>query len=68
MSGSSSLPLAWLEEPISADAPQSDWQLLHQASSYPLAGDETLVGHDEYDQAIAARYLGVVQPDIIGCA
>lgn len=65
MSGSSSLPLAWLEEPIPADASQSDWQLLHQASSYPLAGGENLVGHDEYDQAIAARYLSVVQPDII---
>ncbi len=65
MSGSSSLPLIWLEEPIPADAPQSDWQLLHQASSYPLAGGENLVGHDEYDQAIAARYLSVVQPDII---
>ena len=65
MSGSSSLPLIWLEEPIPADAPQSDWQLLHQASSYPLAGGENLVGHDEYDRAIAARYLSVVQPDII---
>ncbi|MGQ7845651.1 mandelate racemase/muconate lactonizing enzyme family protein [Granulosicoccus sp. 3-233] len=65
MSGSSSMPLSWLEEPIPANAPQSDWQLLSQTCSYPLAGGENLVGHEEYDQAIAARYLSVVQPDII---
>lgn len=59
------LPLAWLEEPICADASAADWAALSGASPYPLAGGENLVGYDEFDQAIAAAHLGVVQPDII---
>ena len=59
------VPLAWLEEPIRADASAVDWAALHEASPYPLAGGENLVGYDQFDEAITAAHLGVFQPDII---
>lgn len=60
-----SLPLVWLEEPIQADAAQADWEALAQASPFPLAGGENLVGVVEFDAAIRAAHLSVFQPDII---
>nr|WP_306268076.1 mandelate racemase/muconate lactonizing enzyme family protein [Pararhizobium sp. IMCC3301] len=59
------VPLTWLEEPICADASAADWAALHDASPYPLAGGENLVGYDQFDAAITAAHLGVFQPDII---
>lgn len=63
--GTMELPLAWLEEPIRANSSIDDWAQLFQASPYPLAGGENLAGYEEFDRAIAAAHLGVVQPDII---
>lgn len=62
---SRSLPLAWLEEPIQADAAQADWEAIAEASPFPLAGGENLAGFAEFDAAINAAYLSVFQPDII---
>jgi L-alanine-DL-glutamate epimerase-like enolase superfamily enzyme len=60
-----SLPLVWLEEPIQADAAQADWEAIAEASPFPLAGGENLVGFVEFDAAIDAAHLSVFQPDII---
>lgn len=60
-----SLPLLWLEEPIGADAAQADWEAIAEASPFPLAGGENLVGFIEFDAAINAAHLSVFQPDII---
>lgn len=56
--------LAWLEEPIAADAPWAVWQTLAAAAPMPLAAGENLRGEAAFDAAIASRSLGVLQPDI----
>ncbi|WP_281858376.1 mandelate racemase/muconate lactonizing enzyme family protein [Litoreibacter halocynthiae] len=66
--------LGWLEEPVRADLPASDWAALTGAFVTPLAGGENITGHADFDAAIAARHLSVIQPDIVkwgglsGCA
>ncbi len=68
------LGLHWLEEPIRADLPPHDWQALADGFATPLAAGENITGHSDFDAAIAARHLSVVQPDIVkwggisGCA
>ena len=57
------LGLQWLEEPLRVDAPAADWQRLARASSIPLAGGENLQG-TQFDEAIAAGALQVIQPDV----
>jgi L-alanine-DL-glutamate epimerase-like enolase superfamily enzyme len=56
--------LAWLEEPIRADADPADWARVAAAASRPLAGGENIAGHAAFDRAIAAGALGVIQPDV----
>ena len=56
--------LGWLEEPMRADRPWSDWQALARATRIPLAGGENLMGHDTFDAALASGALGVLQPDM----
>lgn len=56
--------LTWLEEPIRADLPWSDWQMLKAASAIPLAAGENLRGDQAFDEAVASGTLGVVQPDL----
>jgi len=55
--------LAWLEEPIRADRPWSDWQRLARSSGIPLAAGENLAGTTQFEAAIASRAFRVVQPD-----
>jgi L-alanine-DL-glutamate epimerase-like enolase superfamily enzyme len=55
--------LAWYEEPIRADAPVSAWQELAARSPVRLAAGENLRG-EEFEEAIGAGIIGVVQPDI----
>jgi L-alanine-DL-glutamate epimerase-like enolase superfamily enzyme len=59
----SDLRLDWFEEPIRVDAPQAEWEALARASSTPLAGGENLQGA-QFDAAIAAPVLQVIQPDV----
>lgn len=54
----------WLEEPIAADSPEEHWRALAQACPIPLAGGENLRGDAEFDEAIAAGALQVIQPDL----
>lgn len=56
--------LAWLEEPISADAPNDHWAKLADTSTIPLAGGENIAGITDFETAIASRHLGFLQPDI----
>ena len=56
-------PLGWLEEPLRADRPWSEWQALVRSTSIPLAAGENVAGEAKFDDAIASGALRVVQPD-----
>lgn len=56
--------LRWLEEPLRADRPWTEWEALAARTAIPLAGGENLAGGDAFDSALAAGALGVFQPDI----
>ena len=54
----------WLEEPIPADSSPQDWHTLARATPVPLAGGENILGEENFDAAIAAGALSVIQPDL----
>ncbi|MEO7151850.1 MAG: mandelate racemase/muconate lactonizing enzyme family protein [Burkholderiaceae bacterium] len=57
----------WLEEPLRADRPWSEWQRLAAASPIPLAAGENamdLHGERGFDALLASRAIAVVQPDL----
>jgi D-galactarolactone cycloisomerase len=54
----------WIEEPIAADQPVAAWRALARASTVPLAAGENLRGEESFAAALAAGYLGFVQPDV----
>jgi L-alanine-DL-glutamate epimerase-like enolase superfamily enzyme len=56
--------LRWLEEPLRADRPWSEWRSLAAAAPMPLAAGENVAGEAAFEAALAARALGVVQPDV----
>lgn len=56
--------LRWLEEPLRADTPWNDWQVLARHTRTPLAAGENLASDDAFDAALHADALDVVQPDI----
>lgn len=56
--------LGWLEEPLRADRPRSEWATLAAGAPMPLAGGENLAGMPAFEAAIAARQFQVVQPDM----
>ncbi|MDA0239457.1 MAG: mandelate racemase/muconate lactonizing enzyme family protein [Proteobacteria bacterium] len=58
------MPLGWLEEPIRADRPDEEWQLLASATKIPIAAGENIRGDADYHRKIQGRSLGVLQPDI----
>ena len=66
--------LAWIEEPLAADAPPQQWQTLASRSQSPLAAGENIASRAEFETAIAGASIGVVQPDVAkwgglsGCA
>ncbi|MEX0345535.1 MAG: mandelate racemase/muconate lactonizing enzyme family protein [Rhizobiaceae bacterium] len=55
--------LGWMEEPIVADAPETDWQALAASTRIPLAGGENIAGLVEFKRAIDQGYLKYLQPD-----
>ena len=65
--------LAWLEEPLRADRPWSEWRSLQKSFALPLAGGENIAGRESFAAALAEGVLSVVQPDaakwggITGC-
>ncbi len=56
--------LDWLEEPLRADQPWSQWKTLATATSIPLAAGENLLGDATFDKALTDSPLAVLQPDI----
>lgn len=56
--------LKWLEEPLRADRPWTEWTRLRTATGIPLAAGENVAGVGGFDAALAADVLGVVQPDL----
>ena len=54
----------WLEEPLRADRPWSEWLRLRSHTAIPLAAGENLAGEAAFACALADGALGVVQPDI----
>lgn len=56
--------LRWLEEPIRADQPWEVWASLAETTKIPLAAGENLSSDKAFDEAIAARVLAYVQPDL----
>ncbi|MDQ3027793.1 MAG: mandelate racemase/muconate lactonizing enzyme family protein [Pseudomonadota bacterium] len=56
--------LDWLEEPMRADSPYADWKALAAASPVTLAAGENIAGEGAFDEALAARVFGIVQPDM----
>jgi L-alanine-DL-glutamate epimerase-like enolase superfamily enzyme len=65
--------LAWLEEPLRADRPWSEWRSLQKGISIPLAGGENIAGRENFAAALQEGVLTVLQPDaakwggITGC-
>jgi L-alanine-DL-glutamate epimerase-like enolase superfamily enzyme len=55
---------AWLEEPLRADRPWSEWQRLAAASAIPLAAGENAIGTAAFVALIESRAITVVQPDL----
>jgi D-galactarolactone cycloisomerase len=66
--------LAWLEEPLRADRPWTDWRRLKAGTKLPLAAGENVYGQSAFGDALASDVLSVVQPDLAkwggfsGCA
>lgn len=56
--------LDWLEEPLRADRPWTEWRALGEGTAIPLAAGENLMGDAAFDTALAEGVLGVVQPDL----
>jgi len=56
--------LRWLEEPLRATRPWSQWQALSLRAPIPLAAGENLAGAQAFGDALDAHCLGVVQPDL----
>jgi D-galactarolactone cycloisomerase len=56
--------LHWLEEPLRADRPWSEWRQLARQTIIPLAGGENVMGGEAFDAAIASGALRVLQPDL----
>lgn len=58
------LRLAFIEEPLCADRPLSEWQTLRHHSAHPLAAGENIQGQDGFAQAISCGAIDIFQPDI----
>ena len=56
--------LAWLEEPIAADRPESEWRSIRDLAGMPLAAGENVQGDDRFAAWLRSDILGVVQPDL----
>jgi D-galactarolactone cycloisomerase len=56
--------LSWLEEPLRADRPWSEWRALAKETAIPLAAGENLASEAAFEAALGSSALGVVQPDI----
>jgi L-alanine-DL-glutamate epimerase-like enolase superfamily enzyme len=56
--------LSWLEEPLRADRPWSEWRELASACGIALAAGENIAGERPFAQAMDSGALAVLQPDL----
>jgi L-alanine-DL-glutamate epimerase-like enolase superfamily enzyme len=56
--------LRWIEEPLRADRPWSDWLALRAHAPAPLAAGENVAGAAAFDALLDAGAVSVVQPDV----
>jgi len=56
--------LAWIEEPLRADRPLSEWAQLSRASTHPLAAGENYQSEATFTAAINSQNINIFQPDI----
>ena len=56
--------LGWLEEPLRADRPLSEWSALAQVCATPLAAGENLMGEAQFQAVLDDSPVSVIQPDI----
>jgi L-alanine-DL-glutamate epimerase-like enolase superfamily enzyme len=59
-----SFGLIWLEEPLRADRPLSEWQALASQTGMRLAAGENMASFAGFDAALASKAFGVLQPDL----
>ncbi len=59
-----SFDLRWLEEPLRADRPWTEWQALAGRTTIPLAAGENLATEEIFAAALSSGAFGVVQPDM----
>lgn len=64
LTGIKGVPLHWLEEPLPVFKNAAEWQSLADHATIPLAGGENIIGVADFDQAIRAGVLSVIQPDV----
>lgn len=64
VTGVADVPLHWLEEPLPVFTDISQWQALAEHTAIPLAGGENIIGEADFDLAINAGHLSVIQPDV----
>lgn len=64
LSGIAGVPLHWLEEPLPVFNDAADWRTLADHATIPLAGGENIIGEADFDSAIKAGVLSVIQPDV----
>ena len=55
--------LRWLEEPLRADRPLSEWTVLAK-TGIPLAAGENMASEGTFAAAIASSAISVIQPDL----
>ena len=60
----SEFDLSWIEEPIAADQGLDSWRRIAALPGAPVAAGENLLGDAQFDDYIASKVLGVVQPDM----
>lgn len=56
--------VAWLEEPMRADTPHEQWEMLAQRQPIPLAAGENVNGLAAFQQIIEGRGVSIIQPDV----
>lgn len=64
LTGIIGVPLHWLEEPLPVFNAAAEWQSLADHATIPLAGGENIIGVADFDEAISAGVLSVIQPDV----
>lgn len=60
----SDYPINFVEEPLLANAPMTEWNVLSQAVKAPLAGGENITSLQSFKNFMELGGLRVVQPDV----